>query len=520
VDQICINQQNDIEKNHQVQQMMEIYSEAESVIAWLGTTADGSDRLLKHVGRIGQFIWAGEYQRVFAPHQSREAQEAIGLAFRSLCERDYWKRLWIMQEYAVANRLRIACGDVMVWDWQLQAVLVFMNRVSLNSQGILPGDHDHGIEAVSQGMVRAYRNPATSFMEGVVTRRDRYRNQAKGNYDPLFRVLITTLVLENDYSHPLSTDPRDRIFSILQLASDSGEFGCFPNYTLTCEKVFLETALIMLRQGHIDILAYCQFPQDSLDMPTWVPDWRMQIYSPCTGPPWINNFLASADTLSKQVVLCENAHTVVLQGVLVDSVDECGDIWDPNWLAPLNSPAAMAYLEQVRKFCETSPRFMTPGEAQIAAACIAIAFANNAMDEKLLGHPADAFLDVLRRLKKHTSLAQATKADGKAGVSTEQDAFETDLKGETSFPWYTERLRLLHSRLPFISKTGLIGIAPKCARPGDIICIFLGGNVPYVIRPVEYKPETYLLVGEVYIYSIMNGEFMQGVPKIIPIRLK
>jgi hypothetical protein len=56
VDQICINQQNDVEKGHQVQQIKEIYSEAETVVAWLGPAEDGSDRLLRHLGRIGTFI--------------------------------------------------------------------------------------------------------------------------------------------------------------------------------------------------------------------------------------------------------------------------------------------------------------------------------------------------------------------------------------------------------------------------------------------------------------------------------
>ena len=56
IDQICINQKDDVEKSFQVQQMREIYSEAESVVAWLGVAKEESDMLLKHIGRIGQFI--------------------------------------------------------------------------------------------------------------------------------------------------------------------------------------------------------------------------------------------------------------------------------------------------------------------------------------------------------------------------------------------------------------------------------------------------------------------------------
>lgn len=283
VDQICINQQDNVEKGNQVQQMKEIYGEAEIVVVWLGPAANGSDKLLKHLGRMGTLIWSGDHQRVLAPHQTKNAIEAIERAFRFLCERDYWKRLWIMQEYAVASRLKIACGSVMIWDWQLQAVFVFINKLSVNDQAGSSGGN--GPDTIIRDMVRIYKTPTASFMEGVVTRRNRYQDQTDRDSDSLFQVLVSTLVLERDYNFPLATDPRDRIFSVLQLAKDKAEFSFFPDYTWTCERIYREAALTMLKQGHIDILAYCQLPEDSSDIPSWVPDWRMMIRSPCTGPP-------------------------------------------------------------------------------------------------------------------------------------------------------------------------------------------------------------------------------------------
>jgi hypothetical protein len=518
VDQICINQQDDIEKSHQVQQMRQIYSEAETVIAWLGATADGSDMLLEHLERMGQFIWACEHQRVFSQHQSEVALETIGLAFRSLCEREYWRRLWIMQENAVASRLRIVCGEVMLRDWQLQAVLVFINRLLLNSHDVMSGDNN--IEVVSRRIVRAYRTSATSFMEGVVTRRTLYWSRKEGDDDFLFRILVTTLVLEHDYNHPLTTDPRDRIFSILHLAKDANDFKYFPDYTWTCEEVFREAALTMLKQGHIDILSYCQFPKNSPDLPTRAPDWRMQIRSPCAGPPCLNNFDASADSLSEQVILSPNAQTIELRGFLVDSIEECGDIWDPNWLELLDYAEALAYLEQVREFCARSPRFSTPGEAEIAAAGIAIASSNKVKDEGLLKHYAETGRDAVERLRSHTSSAQATKRDRRIDIDAQQGASDYNIKGERLGHLYTERLRLLHSRRSYISKTGFVGLVPWSAQSGDVVCIFLGGKIPYVIRPVEDTPETYLLVGEAYMHCIMHGEFMHGEPEITPLRLR
>ncbi|KAJ4129457.1 hypothetical protein NW765_016330 [Fusarium oxysporum] len=116
VDQVCINQQDNAEKSDQVQQMKSIYSEARLVIAWLGPAADDSDMLLKHIEKIGEAIWADDHGSILAAHSNKQGLQAISRAFRSLCEREYWKRLWIIQEFAVGSSLRIACGEMMIWD--------------------------------------------------------------------------------------------------------------------------------------------------------------------------------------------------------------------------------------------------------------------------------------------------------------------------------------------------------------------------------------------------------------------
>lgn len=172
VDQICINQQDDAEKSDQVKQMRYIYSEAEMVIAWLGPTANGSDMLLKHIQRMGEAIWADSEESVIAAHRSQEGLELIGRAFRCFCERDYWQRMWIIQEFTVGRQLCIACGEVMLRDWNLHALLVFINRLSLNNPPVTSTHQE--TEQFRHAIVHAYDTPARSFMEGVTTRRSRY----------------------------------------------------------------------------------------------------------------------------------------------------------------------------------------------------------------------------------------------------------------------------------------------------------------------------------------------------------
>lgn len=51
-----------------------------------------------------------------------------------------------------------------------------------------------------------------------------------------------------------------------------------------------------------------------------------------------------------------------------------------------------------------------------------------------------------------------------------------------------------HRRL-FITTQGYIGLAPEAAREGDFVCVLLGGDVPFILRPSN---SNYLLIGESY----------------------
>lgn len=54
IDQICINQCDDLEKNDQVRMMALIYSQAEQVLVWLGPAGQDSDRAMDLYTKVGQ----------------------------------------------------------------------------------------------------------------------------------------------------------------------------------------------------------------------------------------------------------------------------------------------------------------------------------------------------------------------------------------------------------------------------------------------------------------------------------
>jgi hypothetical protein len=64
---------------------------------------------------------------------------------------------------------------------------------------------------------------------------------------------------------------------------------------------------------------------------------------------------------------------------------------------------------------------------------------------------------------------------------------------------------------------GFMGLAPQLAEVGDEVWVLLGCNVPMLLRK---RDDYYILVGECFVYGIMQGEqtedlLASGPPKII-----
>lgn len=90
VNAICINQLDDIERNHQVDQMSQIYGLANRTIVWLDDDAF--------------LIWW-----LFLP-KSQRAVSTSGSDLEELARKRYWRRLWSIQEFLLSKDLIIQCA--------------------------------------------------------------------------------------------------------------------------------------------------------------------------------------------------------------------------------------------------------------------------------------------------------------------------------------------------------------------------------------------------------------------------
>ncbi|KAH7087827.1 heterokaryon incompatibility protein-domain-containing protein, partial [Paraphoma chrysanthemicola] len=90
VDALCINQPDIEERNHQVQQMSDIYRNAAKVLVWLGVLDDQVRTFLR---RICPDAEKTQYNDADASQKLRFQRHA-----RALSTAEYWTRIWVAQE--------------------------------------------------------------------------------------------------------------------------------------------------------------------------------------------------------------------------------------------------------------------------------------------------------------------------------------------------------------------------------------------------------------------------------------
>jgi hypothetical protein len=100
IDKLSIDQSTTSERNHQVQTMSDIYSNATSVMVWLGNHG-----ISKHSDRREAVRNARELER-------REHGDTL----RTCLQKEYFHRIWIVQEILLAKRIRVLLENQWILD--------------------------------------------------------------------------------------------------------------------------------------------------------------------------------------------------------------------------------------------------------------------------------------------------------------------------------------------------------------------------------------------------------------------
>jgi hypothetical protein len=186
IDMICINQEDLLERGHQVIRMKDIFQRSEVTLAWLGPAADDSDRAMEALR-----------------HKSTDDDSIKALI--PLLARNYWKRVWIIQEICIAPQLLVACGgSTMPWP-------------------------DNGKLFCSEWI-------ADNQIRGYAHRLDLLRRAVQNSHT--IKLTLASL-LSRSYLNQ-STDSRDGVYGILALINTGACTRILPDYTKSPCAVFCE----------------------------------------------------------------------------------------------------------------------------------------------------------------------------------------------------------------------------------------------------------------------------------------
>ncbi|CZR68902.1 uncharacterized protein PAC_18803 [Phialocephala subalpina] len=201
IDALCINQDDTTERNHQVAKMGEIYKNARRVIVWVGLEKYQNSRaddaliaisFLEDTKRkpIADFIPSKNSAR--QRELLKKGYDRTWQAVLSLCRRNYWTRLWIIQEVVLATDIIVCCGGLK-FTWGVLARL--FAKLDEHCQGFRIGD-----------TIRA----------SIPAKLDRQRiTRRKSGLDGF---LILDMIFVNE--HAMCVDVRDKVFGVHSLVKD------------------------------------------------------------------------------------------------------------------------------------------------------------------------------------------------------------------------------------------------------------------------------------------------------------
>ncbi|KAE8454201.1 hypothetical protein EG329_005126 [Mollisiaceae sp. DMI_Dod_QoI] len=480
VDAICINQGNDGERGHQVGIMRDIYSHATQTLIWLGEASKGRNKetnlpvstvFLEFLGQMASEIRdlkdtnkdptsSAQYQKFL--HQidvgSKDPSPtsfSLRRGLWSIARRRWWKRLWVVQEVALAKSATLICGPQTAnyADFHAFYDLIESRHDPRCYKALSSFDNDHHLYAVF-------------FAKRITSHSD--------NYLSVLNLLLSVRELQ-------ASNPLDRVFEILGLSDHCKATLPSPDYSQSSSQLFTEVTTRFLKLSKsLYILFLAASIDNSMDQcPSWVVDWS----KPRMMAVWNIDKVFGADRKSESTfAISEDQKELYVKGVKVDYVERIS-------LAALEaysySPAPVE--KRVlgwQASCNT---------ASLLKACPTAENVQEALWRTLCwnydprGHnPASIktsqqFEDWHRTLINDQAHNHARPALGNLLFS-----------------------RLVNNTTPVcVTSKGFLAAVPWTAEAGDCISVLAGGYLPFVLRPMG---DYYRLVGPCYVHGIMNGE--------------
>jgi hypothetical protein len=244
VDSICIDQDDPREKSEQISKMKLIFERAESVLIWIGSESATSQSAFKLVRDL--LACAEEQLPGLVRDPSRIEQFE---ALRQLFYRDYWWRIWVIQEVVVAKKAMIYCGPESISWKDLSAVGGILQYAKDHLADIMFHDKPDSIYKLLSSGPRSLKLPEHS-----------------GTKQP--RLLDLLLAHRSKYS----SDPRDKVFGLIGISDARDTFTI--DYSWSTRDVYIYAAKhVITATRNLNVICVKMHDMNPNNLPSWVPDW-------------------------------------------------------------------------------------------------------------------------------------------------------------------------------------------------------------------------------------------------------
>ena len=477
VDAVCIDQSSTPERNQQVSIMRHIYTQAKMVFVYLGEAGQWDRVGINHM--ISLVTMAGKVHGESFEHLSDEDrnrvsgirertnagfpggpigssdglgtslplfEDILSTAAQAVTARQWFTRVWIIQEVALSSQATVLLGP-----HRFPFDLLF---------AYIPAILELGLPKPKPKMTEE-ANVDSAF--ALITIAHLMDLKVK-------RMSFGLLELIVRFRKSRSSDPRDKIYSLLGLANDIDQ-TLTPDYSKSVNDVYLDYAYHLVQTGNaMEMLIHAGVAQDrertevASSLPSWVPDWSQKGSDCLTVDP---ELYQAHDVSQPTVRLEDDGFGLKVKGMVLDLLERfhCGGL-DVSDLA--------AWEQSLAEVAHPSQLYSEYGSGSYATVLM------TALPWQL------PVKDDPQAMGRYDRLSNLAPSHG----SYNQE--------------FSSHLVALNKEYKFcVSQDGHIGWVPLCSQAGDIICVFYGGYCPFVLRKIE---ESYMLVGAAWIEGYMRGE--------------
>ncbi|KAJ4015526.1 hypothetical protein NW752_006986 [Fusarium irregulare] len=505
IDQICINQEDDLERAVQVGMMKDIYASCKGTIIWSGTHVSGIETVPPLVERFSIFYaedmnpdgtrkrsryTRAEYEGLKLP----PAHDTSWAALNNILCRPWFVRSWVIQETALSKHLpRIFCGTKEL-SWQS---FVFATLWIL--------DISYEFTPLSRTPANVPALRSLKFFNELLT----------------FGLPWDLTTLLNKSIQSKASEPRDRVYSLLALTNEFGETGNLPlalraDYQKPVEAILRDvTRHIISTTKSLRILTLIRYTPDWNSLPSWVIDFsanaewfRISYFSWDPHSDKGHSLIEiSNDAAGGHPVVIDDSlseHVLGLQGLQIDIIEGICEVMKQNELSSFNLSIWMAW----QNACERLSSRYKSIEAIARAFMVTLTADWSLSDSQRVSDlPLVYFwhflLDICNEISTASELRDAVDAE-RAHI---RDLISAETEKTDDENPFSLHLDAAHERRLFFSKDlAYIGLGPKVVQQNDVICVLFGGATPFILRPSGDK---YRFVGECYVFELMTGEAIQ-----------